>query len=204
VSAWRRAACVRPGLGGLGFGAVALALTSPAVALNGAGEQFIRIAGIELGRVALQDVRRRYGPARVLSAGDAGDAVSSVCYWLPGLKTAVTFRSGEMGGTARDVLGVDVSGPGKRPSQCRIVDGSNARSLAQLPAGLALGAPLQAVAARLGLATPSDAHEHLRRIFGSKQRVGGALYDLTITVTARFAGTPGRLTGISVDRVLTN
>ncbi len=86
-----------------------LALMAPAAAAENV-DRFLRFAGITLDETeTLDDVTRRFGAAALQESGEAGEYLASVCYSTD--TTLVYFRSHEMGGPERRVLGFAVSTP---------------------------------------------------------------------------------------------
>lgn len=81
-------------------------LAQPALAQD-SGAKFTSFAGFRLGTVTLSDVQKRFGKAKLIETGEAGEYEAAICYRTNlGL---VYFLSGEMGGGELDLLAFGVS-----------------------------------------------------------------------------------------------
>ena len=71
------------------------------------GAKFTSFAGFRLGTVTLSDVQKKFGKAKLIETGEAGEYEAAICYRTNlGL---VYFLSGEMGGSELDLLAFGVS-----------------------------------------------------------------------------------------------
>ncbi len=175
---------------------------SAAQPVDRSGTKFTHIAGISVGETVFADVRRRFGAATVVSTGDAGGAMRSLCYWLPAQQIQVTFRSSELGGPKREVTGVDVERAARRARSCAVPPRGQHQILSRLPAGLSLGSTRKDVAVALGI-RHFAARGMLSRMYESRQRLHGRPYDLTITVTAAFSPSRRGMVRFTLDRAAT-
>jgi hypothetical protein len=79
----------------------------PCAHAQGDGENFASFAGISLRKTNLSQIVEKFGPAKLVETGDAGEYEAKICYRTPmGL---IYFLSGEMGGPEHELLGFGIS-----------------------------------------------------------------------------------------------
>lgn len=102
---------------------IAVAAGRASVAAEPPGEQFTRLLGFRLLDVSLAEVQERFGVTELKQSGDAGEYEAGVCYVVGPARTAVIFKSGELGGQRHDLLAVELRRyPNEAPRGCRVLD----------------------------------------------------------------------------------
>lgn len=164
---------------------------------GGLSAPYTRFAGFELGRDALSTVQSQFKVGTSVKSGDASSQVESLCYRHP--QGSVSFLSGELGGTARDLMAFRLSALPPEASCAAWPPTVIAPDLTleKLSVGMSRQAFDEAVVTAVQWQGSSAQLQ-----FPSVDRKSGVILDVLVTVEAHFHG--GRLHTLTVWRSATN
>jgi|SRR5664280_1369786 len=163
---------------------VLLFLSSPTPSSAPEGHAYLTYGGFTLGTVTLQDVQARLGPAPLTVTGDAGSYEAALCYHVASV--TVRFTSGELGGSARTLLGFELQ-EGRIPaaSTCLALKSESVPPLGSAIAGIKLGMSRSAFARSLGPPLRETASS-VERVSCGTRVTAGVTYDVCVFVEGSF------------------
>jgi hypothetical protein len=176
------------------------------------GEKFAALLGLRLENATLADVERRLGRSVLRESGDAGEYEASICYDVPASRTAVTFRSGELGGSDHVVLEFELRKYETRP-ECLMLDSSVVPASSLRVAGLYLGMTEESFSRVLGGSEPLPGGG-VGRVFERREPMTAEerarnpatapypFWDVVIWVRGEFRG--GKLSRLVVSKTVTS
>ena len=141
----------------------------------------LTLLGISLGRANLASVRKKLGPAKIWSSGDAAAAEHKVCYTTHGPRQIVTVfaSNSEMAGPPENTV-----------TEIRVVQGAKYPSLSKCwPTSASTGDVRTQSGLSLGLS-----EQDVRKILGTPTRVAGAKLDYLRDFEQRVSGPAGKET----------